>query len=58
MLGMVISSGHLGVQIDIGNDKPGMILQYRKRGERWRDYMKDGKVVRSPVDIERLPAGR
>jgi len=55
---MVISSGHLGVWIDIGNNQPGLTLQQRKRGDRWRDYLQDGKVVRSPVEIKRLPPGR
>jgi hypothetical protein len=24
----------------------------------WRDYLVGGKVVKSPVDIDKLPAGR
>ena len=55
---MIVSSGHKGVWIDIGNNKPGLILQQRKRGDRWRDYLVDGKQVVSPVDIETLPAGK
>ena len=38
-----------------------MILQrgYREGGYRvWRDYLVDGKVVKSPVDIEKLPWGK
>jgi len=38
-----------------------MILQYRdvKNGQIiWRDYMVDGEIVKSPVDISELPAGR
>ena len=37
-----------------------MILQSRnvERGYIvWRDYLADGEAVKSPVDIEKLPAG-
>ena len=34
-----------------------MILQ-RRDGKDWVDYKVDGKVVRSPVDIDALPPGR
>ena len=44
--------------IDLGKDEPGMTLQYRERGYIvWRDYMVDGETVKSPVDIDELPAG-
>ena len=38
-----------------------MTLQYRgfERDQIvWRDYTVDGEVVRSPVDLDKLPAGR
>ncbi len=38
-----------------------MTLQRRDREQDyfvWRDYLVDGKVVKSPVDIDSLPAGR
>jgi hypothetical protein len=38
-----------------------MTLQREYREGRylaWRDYKVDGKVVKSPVDIDSLPAGR
>jgi hypothetical protein len=41
------------LSIDWGNDEPGMTLQRREGGE-WVDY----KAVKSPVDIETLPAGK
>ena len=37
-----------------------MTLQYRQIERRrivWRDYQVDGDVVKSPVDIDELPAG-
>ena len=46
--------------IDLGRDEPGMILQNRnvERGYIvWRDYMVDGELVKSPVDIDALPPG-
>jgi hypothetical protein len=49
------------ISIDLGKDEPGMVLQFRdvERGNIvWRDYTVDGEVVKSPVDIDRLPAGR
>jgi hypothetical protein len=34
-----------------------MTLQ-RQDGNDWVDYKVDGKLVKSPVDIDTLPAGR
>jgi len=53
---MIYSAGDLGVEIDLGPDTPGMILQRREQ-DGWQDYRVDGKRVLSPVDIETLPAG-
>ncbi|NOZ37141.1 MAG: hypothetical protein GXP11_03545 [Gammaproteobacteria bacterium] len=55
---MIISGTHTGVWIDLGRDQPGMLLQRHKPGDRWRDYLKDSKVVQSPVDIAQLPLGK
>jgi hypothetical protein len=58
---MIVEGTHPSVQIDLGNDEPDMILQREYRDGRhlvWRDVMKDGKVVKSPVDIDALPLGR
>ena len=58
---MIVAGTYPPINIDFGNDEPGMILQreYREGGSRiWRDYKVDGKVVKSPVDIEKLPAGK
>ena len=47
--------------IDLGKDEPGMTLQYRdvKKGSIVLcDYKVDGKIVKSPVDIDGLPAGK
>lgn len=55
---MIISSGHTGVWIDIGDNKPGMKLQRRERGQDWKNCLVNRRVVKSPIDIERLPAGK
>ena len=55
---MIVSSGHLGVWIDIGDNKPGMKLQRRERGQDWQNYLVNRRVVKSPVDIDALPSGR
>ncbi len=34
-----------------------MVLQHLE-GSEWVSYLVDGKEVRSPVDIDNLPAGR
>jgi len=47
-----------GHWIDLGPDKPGMTLQHRYRGQYWKNYQVNLKVVKSPVDIEILPAGK
>ncbi len=46
---------------DSGNDEPGMTLQCEYREGKylvWCDYEVDGETVKSPVDIDALPAGR
>jgi len=56
---MITAGTDTGVSIDLGNDEPGMTLQFRDVEHGyiiWRDYMVDGEVVKSPVDIdESLP---
>jgi hypothetical protein len=57
---MIVAGTHPPINIDLGKDEPGMILQreYREGGLLvWRDVMKDGETVKSPVDIVALPAG-
>ena len=42
-------------------NEPGMTLQYRnlERGQIvWRDYTVDGEVVKSTIDIDKLPWGK
>jgi hypothetical protein len=53
---MIAEGTHPPVQIDLGNDEPGMTLQ-RWDGE-WVNYKVDGKPVKSPVDIDALESGR
>ena len=53
---MIYSAGHLGIEIDLGSNTPGMILQ-RREADGWQDYRVDGEQVVSPVDIEALPPG-
>ena len=45
---MITAGSYPPVSIDLGNDEPGMTLQYRQieRGYIvWRDYMVDGETV-------------
>ena len=57
---MITASTSPLLYIDSGKDEPGMTLQYRNL-ERdqivWRDYTVGSEVVKSPVDIEKLPFG-
>jgi hypothetical protein len=53
---MIYSEGDLGVQIDLGPDKPGMVIQRKDKGY-WRDYLIDGEPVVNPFDVETLPPG-
>ena len=57
---MIVAGTSPFLYIDLGKDEPGMILQREHREGRylvWRDYTVDGEVVKSPVDIDELPAG-
>ena len=57
---MITAGTYPPIHIDLGKDEAGMILQSRnvERGYIvWRDYLADGEAVKSPVDIEKLPAG-
>jgi hypothetical protein len=55
---MIVSSVHTGVYIDLGNNKPGMKLQRQERGQDWQIYLVKRRLVKSPVDIETLAAGK
>ena len=57
---MIVAGTNPPISIDLGKDEPGMTLQreYREGGNLvWRDYEVDGETVKSPVDIDALPAG-
>ena len=57
---MITAGTYTSISIDFGKDEPGMTLQFRnvKRDQIvWRDYTVDGEAVKSPVDIDALPAG-
>ena len=57
---MITAGSYPPISIDLGKDVPGMTLQYRdvKNGQIvWRAYTVDGETVKSPVDIDVLPAG-
>jgi hypothetical protein len=47
----------LGIEIDIGLNTPGAILQHKEKGH-WHDYLVDGKPVVNPFDVEMLPFGK
>ena len=59
--GYVIVAGILPLfWIDLGKDEPGMTLQreYREAGLLvWRNFLKSGEMIKSPVDIDGLPSG-
>ena len=58
---MITAGSYPPISIDLGKDEPGMTLQYRNVECGyivWRDYKVDREVVKSPVDIDALPAGR
>ena len=44
------------IYIDLGKGEPGMVLQ-RLEGREWVDYVVDGEVVKSPLKLDKLPAG-
>lgn len=54
---MISAGTDTGIYIDLDKDEPGMTLQ-RFDGRVWGDYLVDGEPVLSPVDIEKLPAGK
>ncbi len=53
---MFLSIGELGVEIDLGRNAPGTILQ-RKDSDLWYYYLIDGEPVVNPFDVEKLPPG-
>jgi hypothetical protein len=54
---MIVEGTHPPINIDLGSNEQGMTLQRLEDCE-WVDYKVDGEVVKSPVDIDALPAGR
>ena len=54
---MIAEGTYPPTDIDLGKDEPGMTLQ-RWEGREWVDYLVDGEVVKSPVDISALPWGK
>jgi len=57
---MITAGSYPPVNIEFGRDEPGMTLQFRnvERGRIvWCDYTVDGEVLKSPVDLDALPAG-
>jgi hypothetical protein len=55
----VITAGtYPPITIDLGKDEPGMTLQREVERGQWIDYLVDGETVKSPVDLDALPAGR
>ena len=57
---MITACTYPPISIDLGRDEADMTLQYRNL-ERdqivWRDYTVAGDTVKSPADIDALPAG-
>ena len=54
---MIVAGTSPHLYIDLGKNEPGMTLQ-RLDGRKWVDYVVDGEVVISPVDIDKLPPGK
>jgi hypothetical protein len=56
---VTLSAGDLALEIHLGHDDPGMILQ-RLEPDGWRDYLLDGEpVVFDPLDsLDALPPGK
>ncbi len=58
---LIVAGTYPPISIDLGKDEPGMTLQRRDREGSyfvWRDVLKDGIAIKSPVDIGKLPVGR
>jgi hypothetical protein len=58
---MIVAGTSPFLYIDLGKDEPGMTLQreYREGGYLvWRDYLRGGKPVTAPVNIESLRPGK
>ena len=53
---MIIQAGDHGIEIDTGDNRPG-VIQTLENGQ-WQDYLRDGKPVMWPVEVERLDPGR
>ncbi len=53
---MIYSHGEVGIQIDLGRNAFGTILQRKDKGY-WHDYLVDGKPVTNPFDVKTLPPG-
>jgi hypothetical protein len=53
---MIVEGTHPFIRVDLGKNKPGMTLQHLE--DEWMDYKVDGKLLKSPVDIDALPSGK
>jgi hypothetical protein len=53
---MFCSLGELGIEIELGCNAPGTILQ-RNDGGLWYFYLIDGEPVVNPFDMKTLPPG-
>ena len=53
---MNYSFGESGVEIDLGHNAPGAIVQ-RKESDVWYDYVINGALVVNPFDMDKLPPG-
>jgi hypothetical protein len=53
---MILEDTHPLIRVDLGKNKPGMTLQ--RLEDEWMDYKVDGKLLKSPVDIDALPSGK
>ena len=55
---MITAGSYPPISIDFGKDEPGMTLQRKVKRDQWNDYLVNNKPVKSPVDLDALPAGK
>ena len=53
---MIIQAGDLAAEIDTGSNQPG--ANQRFEDGQWRDYLRDGKPVSWPMEVDAQEPGR
>ena len=55
---MIIAGTSPALYISFEKDEPGMVLQRNERKPGWGDFLRNSELLRSPVIIDELPAGK